>query len=181
MTPRAQVALVVAVAILASVTGLGNGFAYDDIPIIVENPMVGALHAPWEYLSDSYWGPSRGNSLYRPLTVALFSLQWAVGGGSPFPFHLMNILLYAATAVAVLWLLRSLLPLRLLNPEVPERLEQIVNHALERDPARRYATAGDMGLDLERFIYEKGYGPTNLTLAAHLKNLFTDPVEALAK
>jgi eukaryotic-like serine/threonine-protein kinase len=76
---------------------------------------------------------------------------------------------------------RSLLPLRMLNKDVPDRLEQIVSHALERDAGRRYASAGDMGLDLERFIYEKGYGPTNLTLAAHLKNLFTDPVEALAK
>jgi hypothetical protein len=105
-----SVGLVVLVALAGSVSGLGNGFAYDDIPIILENPMVGSLHAPWEYLSDSYWGPSRGNSLYRPLTIAMFSLQWAVGGGAPFPFHLVNVLLYAGTAVAVLMLLRALLP-----------------------------------------------------------------------
>jgi hypothetical protein len=105
-----SLALVLLAALASSVTGLGNGFAYDDIPIIVENPMVGSLHSPWAYLTDSYWGPSRGNSLYRPLTIALFSLQWAVGDGSPFPFHLMNVLLYAGTSVAVLMLFRRLLP-----------------------------------------------------------------------
>ncbi len=109
--PWAWGASLVAVAALASsVTGLRNGFAYDDIPIIVENPMVTELHTPAEYLLDSYWGPARGNSLYRPLTISLFSLQWAVGDGSPFPFHLLNVLLYAATAVAVLALLRLFLP-----------------------------------------------------------------------
>ena len=105
-----SIALVVLAALASSVTGLGNGFAYDDIPIIVENPMVGSLHSPWAYLTDSYWGPSRGNSLYRPLTIALFSLQWASGDGSPFPFHLTNVLLYVATSVAVLLLFRRLLP-----------------------------------------------------------------------
>jgi serine/threonine protein kinase len=72
---------------------------------------------------------------------------------------------------------RSLLPLRMLRPDVPERLEKIVARALERDPARRYATAGGMGLDLEKFMYDKGYGPTNLTLAARLRELFPDPSE----
>jgi hypothetical protein len=103
-------ALVVAAALASSVTGLGNGFAYDDIPVIVENPMVTESHAPMEYLRDSYWGPSRGNSLYRPLTIQLFALQWSLGDGGPFAFHLANVLLYAATAVAVLVLLRLLLP-----------------------------------------------------------------------
>ena len=104
------IALVVAAALTSSVNGLGNGFAYDDIPILVENPMVGSLHSPAEYLADSYWGPSRGNSLYRPVTIAAFSLEWAIGGGSPLPFHIANVLLYVVAAVVVLLLLRLLLP-----------------------------------------------------------------------
>lgn len=107
---RWSVILVLMVALAASVTGLGNLFAYDDIPIIVENPMVTQLHGLGEYLTDSYWGPSRGNSLYRPLTVIAFALEWAVGGGSAFPFHLANVLLYAATSVGVLLLFRLVVP-----------------------------------------------------------------------
>jgi hypothetical protein len=107
---RWSVLLVVLFALAASVSGLGNLFAYDDIPIIVENPMVTQLHSPLAYLTDSYWGPSRGNSLYRPLTVIAYALEWAVGKGSAFPFHLANVLLYVASAVAVLTLFRLFLP-----------------------------------------------------------------------
>src|SRR5262245_6303774 len=100
---------VIAVAIAASASGLGNLFAYDDIPVLVENPMVTGLHSPIAYLTDSYWGPSRGNSLYRPLTVAFYAVQWALGKGSAFPFHLANVLLYAASALAALTFFRLFL------------------------------------------------------------------------
>lgn len=105
---RLGLLLVVVVALAASATGLGNQFTYDDIPIIVDNPMVNAWHTPWEYLTTSYWGPTRGNSLYRPLTVMGYALQWQAGGGSPVPFHLVNVLLNAACAAAVLALFRRL-------------------------------------------------------------------------
>ena len=107
---RWSVLLVVAVALAASVTGLANGFAYDDIPVLVENPMVNGLHSVWEYVTDSYWGPSRGNALYRPLTVIVYAVEWAVGGGSPWTFHATSIALYVLSAVATLLLLRELLP-----------------------------------------------------------------------
>ena len=107
---RWSVCLVLLVALASSTSGLGNLFAYDDVPMLVENPMVNRLHSPWAYLTDSYWGPARGNALYRPLTVIAFALEWAVGKGSPFPFHVANVVLYALTSLAVLALLRVLLP-----------------------------------------------------------------------
>lgn len=103
-------AVVLVAAFLASATGLGNGFTYDDIPVVVENPMVQQLHSLWAYLTDSYWGPSRGNSLYRPVTVIAFALERWVGGGSPLPFHVANVVLYLGTALAVFALARELLP-----------------------------------------------------------------------
>jgi hypothetical protein len=48
----------------------------------------------------------------------------------------------------------------------------ILRRALQRDPARRYASAGEMGQACEHFLYDKGYGPTNLTLKQHLYELF---------
>lgn len=102
-------AAVILVAFLASASGLGNGFTYDDIPVIVENPMVQQLHSLWGYLTDSYWGPARGNSLYRPVTIIAFALERAMGGGDPLPFHIANVTLYLATSVAVLLLARELL------------------------------------------------------------------------
>jgi len=103
--------LVAAVALAASATSLTNGFAFDDIPIIEANPSVHELRAPWTHLRETYWGPSLGaGALYRPLAIFGYSLQWAVGGGSPFVFHLVNIALYVAVAVAALAMLRQLLP-----------------------------------------------------------------------
>jgi serine/threonine-protein kinase len=69
---------------------------------------------------------------------------------------------------------RTILPIAMINPAVPERLAAIVDRALERDRAARFPSAGEMGLALERYLYEKGYGPTNLTLAAHMRAVFPD-------
>jgi hypothetical protein len=102
--------LTCAVALAASATSLANGFAYDDIPIIVRHPMVQQLGWPWEYFLESYWGPDRGNTLYRPVTVLLYALERWAGDGSPFSFHVMNVALYLATCLAVLLLARELLP-----------------------------------------------------------------------
>jgi formylglycine-generating enzyme required for sulfatase activity len=43
-------------------------------------------------------------------------------------------------------------PPRRLDPRVPRDLEVVVLKALEKEPARRYATAGDFADDLERFL-----------------------------
>jgi serine/threonine protein kinase len=42
------------------------------------------------------------------------------------------------------------------RPSVPPELDAIVMKALERDPARRYQTAGEMATDLRRFVVENG-------------------------
>jgi serine/threonine-protein kinase len=39
-----------------------------------------------------------------------------------------------------------------LNPEVPRDLETIVHKAIEREPGHRYATAGELAADLQRFL-----------------------------
>jgi serine/threonine-protein kinase len=59
-------------------------------------------------------------------------------------------------------------------PHVPPMLARIVDRALAHDAHERYADAGTMGYDLEYFMYHRGYGPTIVTLAAHLAGLFPD-------
>jgi len=74
---------------------------------------------------------------------------------------------------------RQVEPLRKVAPHVPEELAKIVDRALERNPDRRYQTAGRMGFDLENFLYRKGFGPTNISLHRYLKSLWPRAVSDL--
>lgn len=101
---------VAALALAASALSLRNGFALDDVGLIQVNPTVQSLARPWRFFAQSYWHPILPQTLYRPLTKLGFALQWAAGGGSPWPFHAVSVALYVAVAVAVLRLARQLLP-----------------------------------------------------------------------
>jgi serine/threonine protein kinase len=48
----------------------------------------------------------------------------------------------------------------------------ILRKALQRDPAQRYSSAGEMGQACEHHLYDEGYGPTNLALKRYLSALF---------
>jgi hypothetical protein len=94
-------AAIAILAVLASLTGIRNGFALDDVHIIFENQRLHSLAEAWRLFGQTYWPPEEGASLYRPLTAIAFSIEWAIGRGSPLPFHVANIVLYAAVAVAL--------------------------------------------------------------------------------
>ena len=103
------------VALVASISSLGNGFAYDDIHAIVRNDRIHSLASPWQFFTHTYWPPGKyvgGSTLYRPLSSLGFALQWAIGSGSPLVFHITNLMLYLAGCLAVFWFLTLLLPLR---------------------------------------------------------------------
>jgi tetratricopeptide (TPR) repeat protein len=99
----APAVLVAAVALAGSISGVRNGFTYDDVQMIAENVRVHSLAHPWRHFAETYWPPEKfggGATLYRPLPVLGFAIQWALGGGSPFPFHLISILLYVVVCLA---------------------------------------------------------------------------------
>jgi hypothetical protein len=101
--------VVAAIALAATITSLRNGFAYDDIPIIATNERVHHLASWWSFFGTSYWPPQYGESLYRPVSMLAYALEWAVGNGSPMVFHAVNIALFVLLAILVLMLLRELL------------------------------------------------------------------------
>lgn len=100
---------VVFLALAASITGIRNGFAYDDVRAIYEDTRFHSLGSLWHVLNSTYWLPKYGGSLYRPLTSLGFAVQWLAGGGSPLLFHLVSIALYAAVCAAVFRLSRQVL------------------------------------------------------------------------
>lgn len=97
-------------ALAASSAGLGNAFAYDDIPMIELNPRVHGLGRWLEVVTSPYWPPPWREEHYRPFTSLFFAVQYTLGGGSPVAFRLTSYLLYAATSVGLFLLASRFLP-----------------------------------------------------------------------
>ena len=57
-------------------------------------------------------------------------------------------------------------------PELPDELVRVMMKALNRRPVDRYQSTGEMGYDLEYYMYHDRYGPTNQTLGSYLKQRF---------
>jgi hypothetical protein len=82
---------------LAMGGALWNGFVYDDVPIIANNPLVTDLRRFLEIPAATYWT----GTLWRPVAIAGYALQWAAGGGAAWVFHLVSLLSYTGIG----WLL----------------------------------------------------------------------------
>ena len=89
--------VVVAISIYAN--SLSNGFVFDDISMIQQNPDV--VNFKWERVLSL-------NS-YRPLRTLTYALNYGLGGLDPFGYHLFNLLLHAFNSVLVFLFLRLIL------------------------------------------------------------------------
>jgi hypothetical protein len=104
------------IAAAVALPSLRNGFVYDDVLIIVQNPLVHGLSRSPTLWHASYWP---AGLLYRPLSIQLFALEWVLGRGRPLLFHAVSVLLYA---VATALLLRLALRLFPGHPDKPNKL-----------------------------------------------------------
>lgn len=101
--------VLIALAVFSAYAGsLENGFTFDDLGLVVENPLV--VERRWgEIFTTSYWWGKTGerDGLYRPLTIASFSLNQLLSGTTPAGFHLVNVTLHGIGAVGLYLLGRS--------------------------------------------------------------------------
>lgn len=97
-------------ALAACITSLGHDFTYDDRYEILMNGRVHTMRTFWRFFGQSYWPPKYGGDGYRPMVLLLFATQWVAGHGAAWVFHLGNILLTVATALAVYWMALAILP-----------------------------------------------------------------------
>ena len=97
---------VIACALVPYLPALWNGFAMDDLYIIVWNPLVHSVQGVWRAFGAPYWPPDLGGQMYRPLPLATFAVDWSIAHGQPVWFHAMNLLWHAGVAVAAAALAR---------------------------------------------------------------------------
>ena len=103
--------VIAALALAASANSISNGFAYDDVYLLVKSARMHSFAGWWREFAHTYWPEDSGGDGFRPLTIIAFRAQWAIGGGAPIVFHAVNIALHTITSVVVFWLACGLLPL----------------------------------------------------------------------
>lgn len=104
-TERVWIGVLAVAATVPYLNTLGNGFAFDDRGMIVENPAVrGADASPWSFFTQPFFP----GALYRPLTFLSYWTEVRLHGVTPLPFHLVNLGLHALVTVLFFLLCRSL-------------------------------------------------------------------------
>ncbi len=99
---------VAAAAFLVFSGALSNPFMHDDIAIIGENPLVRESGRTLEAFRHDYWAAvetsEKRDRLYRPLTIASFALNHALGGMNVTGYRIANVSLHALACVILFWL-----------------------------------------------------------------------------
>jgi tetratricopeptide (TPR) repeat protein len=110
---RAAAVFAGALAALVYANSLLNAFAYDDLNIIVNNPVLHTLATLPHAIAAPYWPGefAKQLGLWRPLTTAYFGLQWVLFAGSPVPYHVVNLLGHVGVTAVVVLLLAELMSL----------------------------------------------------------------------
>lgn len=96
--------LLVLVAVVPYLNTLSAGFTFDDLPTIVNNPVVQNGIDVARALST----PLQPGDLYRPLTVLTFAVNQWLAPGQAWLFHAVNVAVHAVVTVLVFFLARVL-------------------------------------------------------------------------
>jgi Flp pilus assembly protein TadD len=98
---------------MAYAPSLGFGFVWDDLPLIVENPLVQDPQGPRKMFFRNFWDVGGRNDAFRHFYRPMVSLSYWVDarfcGLEPYCFHLSNLLLHLAATGLVFGLAWSLL------------------------------------------------------------------------
>ncbi len=106
------ISLITVLSFIAFSNTFKNDFVFDDKFIIVANKLIQNLHDISTLFTSDYWyGPrlakrlsTEKGSLYRPVVLVTYALNYASGGLKPFGYHLTNLLIHIVVT-AVLYLL----------------------------------------------------------------------------
>lgn len=105
--------LALALGAIAFAPAMSGEFIYDDVPLIGQNPNVHGF-AEWKrWFTTDFWDIGEENRrfgrriiYFRPAISASYALDWKIGGGDPFVFHVTNLLWHAAASLLAYLALR---------------------------------------------------------------------------
>ena len=101
---------VVIFAVLATyVPAVRDGFVWDDTALILRDPLIRSWRLIGEGFNHFLFVDATASDFYRPLQRLTYTLEYAAFVFRPAPYHITNILLHAAAAVALLFFAEELL------------------------------------------------------------------------
>lgn len=101
---------IAAVCGLLYANALGGAFHYDDFHSIVDNPHLRSLaNVPAFFADPDMFSGDPDKSMYRPLLLLTYALNYAVGGYEPWGYLLVNLLLHALVSALVALLAERML------------------------------------------------------------------------
>ncbi|MDP8256417.1 MAG: tetratricopeptide repeat protein [Candidatus Alcyoniella australis] len=104
---RGILLLVALAALAANLSGLANGFVWDDIHMIVNNQTLRSYDGLVDaFTQQMYHGSERASPSFRPLHVAPYVLQYQWFRLHALPWHALSLLLYVALCPLLAVLLR---------------------------------------------------------------------------
>ncbi|RKH38351.1 hypothetical protein D7V93_41250, partial [Corallococcus llansteffanensis] len=113
LRPGLQYALVALAALLVFAGTLANGFVYDDVQLVLENPWIRSVEGLRQAFAQPLFGFLESSTAqdprhhyYRPLLHVFFFVLRQGFGLQAWAYHLALMLMHAAVSVLVLWLLR---------------------------------------------------------------------------
>jgi len=90
---------------------LHNNFVYDDKALIVKNRLIRDIHNIPLIFTTSYWEGYRWEgiekneqSLYRPLVIFSYALNYLISELNPFGYHLINLLIHLINSILTFFL-----------------------------------------------------------------------------
>lgn len=109
--PAVHIAALVLISFGVYAPSLANGFVSDDILQVVANPLIADWRRIPEMFTRSVWafrGATQDN-YYRPMHFLVYSAVYHLFGLTPWAYHLLMLLVHAATTLLVYLLARRLL------------------------------------------------------------------------
>jgi hypothetical protein len=107
-----SIIMLAAISLIVFANTLGNDYALDDFTVIKNNTIVTkGISAIPQIFTTPYrrgWFVS-DNDFYRPLSLAMFAVEYQLSGGSPTAGHMVNILLFAGCVILLFLFLMSYL------------------------------------------------------------------------
>jgi hypothetical protein len=94
---------IIFIGIIAYVNSLFNGFVWDDISYIIQNPGVQSFNIPLQFQQNLFNNAGQ----YRALTTTYFTILYAMSGTNPFIYHLIQMLLHICNAIFVYFLFKK--------------------------------------------------------------------------